>query len=420
MLMRQIEADTLPWCRQHGVAVLVYWPLMKGLLAGKIRRDYVFGPDDSRHKYPMFLGEERQKNHDLVDRLPAIAQAAGHTRGRAGRQLDDPSAGHHRRAVRRQAARANPRDVPAVAAGSLRRHNVAQIDASPSPSAVWPTCGCRCEKKRGKAEGGRRTRSVGQQFDAATISAFFPFHLPPSPFSLSLPSIFAQPIWSFNLYAASLFDRVIFPCRTAMMVYGFYEGQVQIKRRGKHMPRSAATIFGLALAACSIGFNTVRYPMVWEMIGPARVGERALSSVPSPPAEPASHPPTPPPRAAPPSRPAPSPRKAEPIAVKPAPVVAQKSVAKQPQPAAAGPKNDQAAAGPKPAATKQVAAAPKPQKQLVPVTQVSLPNAPADAATIGTVIRRLPPVDPADPNTTARQRSAGGGWLDSDLSDDGN
>jgi hypothetical protein len=82
-------------------------------------------------------------------------------------------------------------------------------------------------------------------------------------------------------------------------------------------------------------------------------------------------------------------------------VVAQKSVAKKTQPAAASPKG-QAAAGPRPAATKQVAAAPKPQKQLVPVTQVSLPNAPTDAATIGTVIRRLPPVEPADPNATAR------------------
>jgi aryl-alcohol dehydrogenase-like predicted oxidoreductase len=79
MLMRQIEADTLPWCRERGVSVLVYWPLMKGLLAGKIRRDYVFGLDDSRHKYPMFLGEERQKNHDFVERLQAIAEAAGHT-----------------------------------------------------------------------------------------------------------------------------------------------------------------------------------------------------------------------------------------------------------------------------------------------------------------------------------------------------
>ncbi len=79
MLQRQIEADTLPWCRQQGVAVLVYWPLMKGLLSGKIRRDRVFGPDDSRRKYPAFQGAEREKNLDLVDRLSRIAHAAGHT-----------------------------------------------------------------------------------------------------------------------------------------------------------------------------------------------------------------------------------------------------------------------------------------------------------------------------------------------------
>jgi len=79
MLMRQIEADALPWCRQRNVAVLVYWPLMKGLLAGKIRRDQVFGPDDSRRKYAAFLGPERQRNHDLVDRLGEIARAAGNT-----------------------------------------------------------------------------------------------------------------------------------------------------------------------------------------------------------------------------------------------------------------------------------------------------------------------------------------------------
>lgn len=79
MLMRDIEADTLPWCRQHNVAVLVYWPLMKGLLAGKIGRDQVFGQDDSRHKYPQFQGAQRRKNLDLVDRLRVIAEAAGHT-----------------------------------------------------------------------------------------------------------------------------------------------------------------------------------------------------------------------------------------------------------------------------------------------------------------------------------------------------
>jgi aryl-alcohol dehydrogenase-like predicted oxidoreductase len=79
MLQRQIEADVLPWCRAHDVAVLVYYPLMKGLLAGKIHRDQVFGPDDSRRNYPMFQGAEREKNHNLIDRLQAIAAACGHT-----------------------------------------------------------------------------------------------------------------------------------------------------------------------------------------------------------------------------------------------------------------------------------------------------------------------------------------------------
>ncbi len=79
MLQRQIEADTLPWCRQRGVAVLVYWPLLKGLLAGKLARDHVFAESDSRRKYPMFQGEEWRKNQDLLDRLREIALAAGHT-----------------------------------------------------------------------------------------------------------------------------------------------------------------------------------------------------------------------------------------------------------------------------------------------------------------------------------------------------
>jgi len=79
MLQRQIEADTLPWCRQRGIAVLVYWPLLKGLLAGKMARDHVFAENDSRRKYPMFSGREWEKNHDLLDRLREIARSAGHT-----------------------------------------------------------------------------------------------------------------------------------------------------------------------------------------------------------------------------------------------------------------------------------------------------------------------------------------------------
>ena len=79
MLLRDIEADTLPWCRRHNVAVVVYWPLMKGLLAGKLPRDHVFASGDGRAKYPMFQGQEWQRNQDLLDELRAIAAEVGRT-----------------------------------------------------------------------------------------------------------------------------------------------------------------------------------------------------------------------------------------------------------------------------------------------------------------------------------------------------
>ncbi|HEX4148911.1 MAG TPA: aldo/keto reductase, partial [Pirellulales bacterium] len=77
MLDRAIEHDTLPWCRENHVAVVCYWPLVKGLLAGQLDRDHVFPTSDSRHKYPMFQGEEYQRSLDLVDALRPIAQECG-------------------------------------------------------------------------------------------------------------------------------------------------------------------------------------------------------------------------------------------------------------------------------------------------------------------------------------------------------
>lgn len=79
MLQREIELGTLPWCRERGISVMVYWPLLKGLLTGKLARDHVFRPSDGRAKYPMFQGEEFQKNQDLLDRLRPIAAEAGVT-----------------------------------------------------------------------------------------------------------------------------------------------------------------------------------------------------------------------------------------------------------------------------------------------------------------------------------------------------
>lgn len=77
MLLRGIERDTLPWCIANNVAVVPYWPLMKGLLSGALARDFVFQPGDGRAKYPMFQGAEWQKNQDFLDVLRQLASEMG-------------------------------------------------------------------------------------------------------------------------------------------------------------------------------------------------------------------------------------------------------------------------------------------------------------------------------------------------------
>jgi aryl-alcohol dehydrogenase-like predicted oxidoreductase len=79
MLQRDIEQHTIPWCREHNVAVMIYWPLMKGLLTGKLRRGDELDARDSRRNYPMYQGDELEKNFDFLDRLREAASLGQHT-----------------------------------------------------------------------------------------------------------------------------------------------------------------------------------------------------------------------------------------------------------------------------------------------------------------------------------------------------
>ena len=57
MLQRGIEREIVPWCAENDVSLMVYWPLLKGLLAGKLARDHQFQPSDGRAKYALFQGD---------------------------------------------------------------------------------------------------------------------------------------------------------------------------------------------------------------------------------------------------------------------------------------------------------------------------------------------------------------------------
>ena len=73
MLQRDIERDLIPWCQERSISVVNYWPLMKGLLAGKIRRGHQFDPADSRLKYEVFQGAAFDRAQELLDVLDVIA-----------------------------------------------------------------------------------------------------------------------------------------------------------------------------------------------------------------------------------------------------------------------------------------------------------------------------------------------------------
>ena len=79
MVNRDIEADVLPYCRRSGIATIVYSPLQRGLLTGKITPDYQFKGDDHRANSPLFRGENLRRVNAFLDEIRPIADAHGAT-----------------------------------------------------------------------------------------------------------------------------------------------------------------------------------------------------------------------------------------------------------------------------------------------------------------------------------------------------
>ncbi len=79
LFRRQIEEEILPYCREHGIGVLVYSPLAHGLLTGKIDGDMEFDAGDWRRHSKLFTGEELRRNVATVRELKRHAERRGWT-----------------------------------------------------------------------------------------------------------------------------------------------------------------------------------------------------------------------------------------------------------------------------------------------------------------------------------------------------
>lgn len=76
LLRREIEKEILPYCAKHQIGVIAYSPLQKGLLTGKVTKEYVAAlpPEDHRVGLdPMFRDPELSSILQKVEALKPIA-----------------------------------------------------------------------------------------------------------------------------------------------------------------------------------------------------------------------------------------------------------------------------------------------------------------------------------------------------------
>lgn len=78
-----VEQEILPYCRQHGIGVIVYSPMKSGLLTGKMSKERVanFAPDDFRRRALAFQEPQLTRNLELAEGMKRIGERHGRTAG---------------------------------------------------------------------------------------------------------------------------------------------------------------------------------------------------------------------------------------------------------------------------------------------------------------------------------------------------
>jgi len=79
MVNRGAEDDVIPYCVSSGISVIVYSPLQRGLLTGKITEDYRFGPGDHRAANAFFRPANVRRVNAMLNKMRPFAESHGAT-----------------------------------------------------------------------------------------------------------------------------------------------------------------------------------------------------------------------------------------------------------------------------------------------------------------------------------------------------
>ena len=79
----ETEEELLPYCRTHGIGVIVYSPMKSGLLSGAMTRERIaaFPADDFRRNAPAFQEPQLTRNLRLADLMKQIGQRHNRSAG---------------------------------------------------------------------------------------------------------------------------------------------------------------------------------------------------------------------------------------------------------------------------------------------------------------------------------------------------
>jgi len=83
MLRRKIESSVAPYCKDHNVGIIVYSPMLSGMLTGGMTRERALNlpANDWRRNKPEFSEPKLSQNLELVERLRAIGDRYNTTPG---------------------------------------------------------------------------------------------------------------------------------------------------------------------------------------------------------------------------------------------------------------------------------------------------------------------------------------------------